>query len=337
MKLGISILLVTFSLWRSASAETAPDITVVTPGYNLIAKLPCIDCPFFYQDSSTGQNGPWKIRDDENALVPLSQSHPCRSQTHVPQLLNISLPFDSLSLSINTALLLSPSPLLPRIYATQVLLDTSPSTLADLAASNSLDATSSAALGLSYAYSLHRLASPSSGLVFQFDVREACTGLLSSPTAIKLAHPQQHVLEVVLLRRPLYSAGDAADAYEIVRARLIPRISKFGTRLHSMEFRDWDAKGTSAQYIASTSDSLVQSGAWGLFVFGLAVVALFVVVGVFCVFWCGGMDEHGYERAQVGKRRTGNRDVESGRGRFLTAEELGLGMGARVVGVGKGD
>jgi hypothetical protein len=69
MILRITTLLAAFSLWNSACAEVAPEITTVSEGYNIIAKLPCVACPFLYQDNSDGQNGSWKMRSDENALV----------------------------------------------------------------------------------------------------------------------------------------------------------------------------------------------------------------------------------------------------------------------------
>jgi hypothetical protein len=69
MILRITTLLAALSLGKSACAKVAPEITIVSEGYNIIAKLPCVGCPFLYQDTSDGQNGPWKTRSDENALV----------------------------------------------------------------------------------------------------------------------------------------------------------------------------------------------------------------------------------------------------------------------------
>ena len=144
----------------------------------------------------------------------------------------------------------------------------------------------------------------------------------------------------------MMSAGDANPMYEIVRADLVPRPSSASrVKMHTMHFHDWDAhgeKGTPSHLISSTSDSFVEyisSEVWSLFVFIMATIALFVVICLFCIFGCGlGKDE--YESAQHGKRRGGARgaksDVERGKGRFLSAEELGL-RGGRVVGVGKSD
>ena len=70
MKFSILTVLVTsLALVRHAVSEIAPEITTIEKGYNIIAKLPCIGCPFLYQDTSTGRDEPWTERKDENALV----------------------------------------------------------------------------------------------------------------------------------------------------------------------------------------------------------------------------------------------------------------------------
>jgi hypothetical protein len=69
MILRIASLIAALFLIKNAAAEIIPEITTLAEGYNLIAKLPCIDCPFLYQDTSAGEDGPWKSRQDENALV----------------------------------------------------------------------------------------------------------------------------------------------------------------------------------------------------------------------------------------------------------------------------
>jgi hypothetical protein len=66
---SLSILLLVSSLSCSARAENAPEITIIAEGYNLIAKLPCVSCPFLYQDTIDGRDGVWKTREDDNALV----------------------------------------------------------------------------------------------------------------------------------------------------------------------------------------------------------------------------------------------------------------------------
>jgi hypothetical protein len=71
MILRIALLFTLLSLLRYAVGQVAPESTVVAEGYNVIAKLPCMGCPFLYQDTSEGKDGPWKTRHDENALVNL--------------------------------------------------------------------------------------------------------------------------------------------------------------------------------------------------------------------------------------------------------------------------
>jgi len=69
MILRSATLIATCALWIGASAEIAPEITVISEGYNIIAKLPCVGCPFLYQETLEWRDGPWKTRDDDNALV----------------------------------------------------------------------------------------------------------------------------------------------------------------------------------------------------------------------------------------------------------------------------
>ncbi|KAF2822160.1 hypothetical protein CC86DRAFT_330975, partial [Ophiobolus disseminans] len=315
------------ALWKAASAEPAPEITTLSPGYHFIAKLPCTACPFLYHDatSTQAQNAPWKSRDEENAL-----------------LLNISLPYTTPTISINTSPLLTPSNILPRISAAQVPLSISAQEISQLVDSNQLDTPGGATFAFSYAYSVRRI-KDSSALLFTFDVLEAW----AQDVTIKLDAQGQKVLEVVLLRRPVLSAGDA-DGYEIVRAGLVPRSSATSQSKNTriMRIQDWDAHGEkgTAQHLVSTAESsfieYITSGAWGLFLFIMAIIGLFVVLCLFCIFGCGlGKDE--YESAQHGKRRGGHggkrSDAERGKGRFLSAEELGIRSGGRVVGVGKSD
>jgi hypothetical protein len=62
-------LIAAFAIVRFVAAEVAPEITTVAEGYNVIAKLPCIGCPFLHQDTSQGSDAPWTERKDGNALV----------------------------------------------------------------------------------------------------------------------------------------------------------------------------------------------------------------------------------------------------------------------------
>ncbi|KAF1831146.1 hypothetical protein BDW02DRAFT_557512 [Decorospora gaudefroyi] len=307
-------------LFNLVIAEVAPDITTLIEGYSMLVKLPCIGCPFLYQDTSKGEEARWTERTDNNAL-----------------LLNITLPYTSPHLTINTAPLLPASKIPPKIYLPQVLHDISPQDLTPLLLS------SNAHLAASYAYTLHRLPNPAA-LLIHFQIMQLWTEVTSPPTTIVLDDPHQPVLELVLLRRPLLGAADPGSAYEIVRAALVPRDwSPFVTDPHplttSMWFRDWDKhgkKGTVRHVFNSASErfvAFVGSGVWALGVFVVVVLALFCVVGL------GGRDD--YVVAQQGKRRKGgggSADLEAvGGRRFLGPEELGVRGGGRVVGVGKSD
>ncbi|KAH8724059.1 hypothetical protein GQ44DRAFT_618875 [Phaeosphaeriaceae sp. PMI808] len=314
-------------------ASVAPAFTVVAEGYNILAKLPCAECPFVYHDTSGGTAGEWKTRKDENVL-----------------LLNISLPYDSAHLSINNAPLLSGSTVLPRIFANQVVADTSVDDVAALVESNELDNTFGASFGLSYSFALRKMKG-SSALAFYFDVFEIWSDLTAPTITVPLKEKGQMVLEVVLLPRPLMSPGDVSRAYEIVRAELVEREGVKGSgEMRSMRFHDWDShghKGTTSHLVSEVSESFfdyVTSGVWTLVLFIMAIIALFVVVCLFIIFGCGfGGDE--YEQAQHGKHRSSNKgsgnwaglDVEKARGKFLSAEELGLRGGGRLVGVAKSD
>ena len=69
MILRIAPLLASLLLLRGSSAEAAPEVTVVEEGFNYIVKLPCLGCPFLFQDTSEGLQEPWSERRDDNALV----------------------------------------------------------------------------------------------------------------------------------------------------------------------------------------------------------------------------------------------------------------------------
>jgi hypothetical protein len=333
---------------RYVAAEVAPEITTVAEGYNVIAKIPCIGCQFLYQDTSKGKDAPWAERKDDNALVDeTSSSYNLVLHADVPQLLNVSLPFDSAHLSINNAPLLAGSKILPRIYVNQILLDTSKDDMDKLVASNQLDSLGGAYFGASYSYSLSSV-KDSSALMLHFDIMELWTDLTSPPLTIIMDKEEQKILEVVLLQRPLLSAGDPASAYEIIRASLVQRKDVRKPMKMRMWFHDWDAngkKGTATHIVNSASTSFVDyisSGVWSLFVFILAVMALFVVVCLFIIFGCG-WHKDDYEQAQHGKRKSGSgkgswggNDIESVR-RFMAPEELGIRGSGKVVGIGKSD
>ena len=65
----IALLAAILAFARCGAAEVAPEITTVAEGYNVIAKIPCVGCPFLYQDTSKGNDAPWAQRKDDNALV----------------------------------------------------------------------------------------------------------------------------------------------------------------------------------------------------------------------------------------------------------------------------
>ncbi|KAF9692804.1 hypothetical protein EKO04_009168 [Ascochyta lentis] len=318
-------------------ADVAPQITAIAEGYNYIAKLPCLDCPYLYQDTSTGEDGPWSYRVDNNAL-----------------LLNISLPFDAAHLSINNAPLLSDSKVLPQIHASQVPSDYSREDLSNAISTTSLD-TTEPLLGLSYGYSLRHVTN-STALVFRFNVFEAHFSppthdpSFKTPVVIKLDDPKQRVVELILLPRPLHSPGDVGPAWEIVTVRLAER-DKTGSRrrMKTMVFGEWDEfgrKGSPSHLVSVSSSGLItyaSSGFWGLSMSILGFMMVFVLVVVSCVvgwdWWSGE-----YEKAQLEKNRGGGSkgsgswtDVEQAKERFRSASELGMRSGGSVVGVGKSD
>ncbi|KAF2709927.1 hypothetical protein K504DRAFT_466382 [Pleomassaria siparia CBS 279.74] len=326
-----ALLLASLLLIQYASADVAPEITIVQDGYNIIAKIPCSGCPFLYQDTSQGSNEPWMEKEYNNAL-----------------LLNISLPYDSAYLSINNAAIWSGRSTLPRIHATQVLSDLSVSDLSALIAANSLEGSHEAGgfFGISYRHSL-RAIKDTPAVIFQFDVIEIWSDLPETPILHKLDNSEQKMLELVLLEKPVYSALEA-PAFEIVKASLVSRNHHpvaLTSPQQTMHFLDWDEngrKGTVAHSLTAFGNwfiDFLDQGIWALFVFILVVVVLFVVVCLFIVFgWGLGQDD--YEKAQVGKAKGSKRrqrsDVESA-GRFKSPEELGLLGRARVVGIGKSD
>lgn len=65
----IALLAAILTLARYVAAEVALEITTIAEGYNVIAKIPCVGCPFLYQDTSKGSDAPWAQRKDDNALV----------------------------------------------------------------------------------------------------------------------------------------------------------------------------------------------------------------------------------------------------------------------------
>jgi hypothetical protein len=245
-----------------------------------------------------------------------------------------------------------------------VVQDFSADDLSKAVASNQLESSHETSLaggsfGLSYRQSLRTIKTEQNlkALLFQFDIFELYSDLMTPPLKHKLESPAQKMLELLLMEKPLLSALQPAPTYEILRASLISRASNPNgdPAPKTMSFLDWDdfgEKGTASHalsYGAESTLSYIASGFWGLFTFILVLVALFVVLVLVCIFgWSFWEDD--YEKAQHGKRRMSRaavsgsgswkgRDVElgQGKGRFLSAEELGIGGRGRVVGMGKSD
>lgn len=312
-------------------ANAAPEVTTLAEGYNYIAKLPCVDCPYLYQDNSNGENGPWKDRVDDNVL-----------------LLNISLPLDAAHLSINNGALLTGSSTLPRLYASQVLQDFSAADLHTRIDNNDLD-TAGPSLGLSYGTSLSRITN-SSALVYRFNIFSAhFTPAGHLPTTIPLSSSRQKVLELVLLPRPLHSAGDPGTSWEIVRIGLSARAKKGSKRpMTMMMFEDWDEfgrKGSPAHALLSSSSGVVRfaaSGFWSLSVAILGFMTAFVVLVLgftYAVERYNGV----YHQAPKGNERSMSKgcgswtDVEAAKGKFLSVGELGGRIGGSNAGIEKSD
>lgn len=291
------------------------------------------------------------------------------AQTNYHKLLNISLPYSSPILEINSAALpilpiSQPLTTLPRIHAPQILLDTSDTHITSLIDSNQLNSPGAPSLGLSYTFSTQRLESSTTAILFTFDIFETYSSLFSPALTTPLSSPQQQTLQLILLQRPLISAGDAPQVYQIIRAELTSRPSSSPKVIHKAPFLFTSPSLSPSSYQTTSNPFIyilnilptplltyISSGAWALFAFIISVIALFVVLCLFCIFACGKGE---YEAAQRGKRRRSGRgswsgnaagDVEKGnrdgigfaKGRFLSAEELGLRGGGRLVGVGKSD
>ncbi|KAJ4370178.1 hypothetical protein N0V86_008914 [Didymella sp. IMI 355093] len=305
------------------SAHIAPEITTLADGYNYIAKLPCIDCPYLYQDISKGEKGPWVDRIDDNVL-----------------LLNISLSLEATHLSINNADLLSSASALPRIYASQVLQDYSTEELHAKVESNDLD-TAGPSLGLSYGTSLHRITN-STALVYRFNIFSLHFAL-PIPTIIPLSNSHQKVLELILLPRPLYSAGESGLGWEIIDIRLSEREKKGSKRrMKMMMFEDWDEfgrKGSPSHLVSSSSSGVMKyaaSGFWSLSITILAFMVAFVVIVLGVVYAIETYNGE-YDKAQKGKGSGNWTDVEAATGKFMSTGRQSMRDGGSAVGASKSE
>lgn len=308
------------------SADSAPEITTLAEGYNYIAKIPCIDCPLLYQDSSTGT---WTERNDENAI-----------------LLNISLPLSADHLTINSAPLITGTSNLPRIYAAQVP-QSHP-----MSSTGTEDITpTTPLLGLSYGTSLHTVIN-STALIFRFNIFGAYFPLTTPPTSFSLDNTRQKVLELIFLPRPLQSPADTGSGWEIISARLRAREPK-GSK-HAMKmmlFEEWDdfgKKGSPWHAVKSAEGGVVGyagRGIWQASGVVLGVVVLFMGLVVVGVLWCEGRTG-AFEKASEGHGSRGGRGKSQGSGSWADVEKAGsrllsagdvIKSGGSVVGVGKSD
>lgn len=268
--------------------------------------------------------------------------------------MNISLPYDSTFIAINNARLYPTSSNLPIVYANQVLSDISADDLANLVSLNQLEASHEISLGggffgLSYRYDIRALPK-TAAVLFQLDITELHSDLTETPIKYELKDKEQKMIQLLLLQRPVY-APQGPPTFEIIKAGLVsrsqPPLSGSPRTQRVMHFRDWDEfghKGTPTHFFSNWGSALIDyldSGVWALFVFFLAIIALFVVVCLFCIFGCD-MCQDDYEKAQSGKargerRRKSKGDLETGKVVFRSAEELGLMGRGKVVGLGKSD
>ncbi|ORY09973.1 hypothetical protein BCR34DRAFT_567570 [Clohesyomyces aquaticus] len=333
----IPYLIASASLLQLTYAGIAPEITTLEEGYNFILKLPCLGCPFLYQDTSTGEDRPWTERQDDNSL-----------------LLNISLPYDSLAFTLNNRQIYPTYAKLPQVYANQVVQDLSDDALAEIVSTGQLEASHETNLGggyfgLSYSQSAHHV-QDFSAILFQFDVIEIWSDLPPKALQYKLEHKDQKMLELLVLQKPVMSALEPVS-FEIIKASLVPRNHlKPSSNVQTMHFLEWDSfgqKGTVTHYFSSWGTAILDwldSGLWALFTFVFGVMALFVIVCLVCIFGCTSFWQDDYAQAQHGKGRArrkksrGHWDVEGARKMpFKSAEELGLLGRGKVVGVGKSD
>ena len=262
-----------------------------------------------------------------------------------------------LELKINSQTIWPTPKILPRIHATQVLQDFSDTDLANLVETHRLESDhGGASFGLSYRKSLHRIQGSSAAFLFRFDIFEIFPDVESKPVSWKLDSEQQKILELIVLEKPILSAGDAIS-YEIIKASLVPRpttepgsSSRVSRYTQEMRFTEWDEFGqlhTVSHFLSHWGDSFIgylSSGVWGMASFVFFVMFLFALVCAIIILGCQCCedDEMDYAGAQQGKekvrrRKTGDEEKRVG---FKTAEELGLlgrGRGGRVVGIGKSD
>ncbi|KAH6625377.1 hypothetical protein C7974DRAFT_425060 [Boeremia exigua] len=295
MILRIAALTSLLSVLTRVSAGNEPAITTLAEGYHYIAKLPCINCPYLYQDATEGEDGHWIDRVDDNAL-----------------LFNISLASTATHLLLNNASLLTPSPSPPLITAPQVLLsppNTPPFT----------------PFPLSYSTTLHHLPNTTS-LVFRFNVYALHPPSLPPITLDASAQP---VLEVLLMPQLLLSPADGV-MWVIGNVRLAEREKKGSQRpVRVVMMSEWDGdgrKGSLGHWGRGWGRwvwAVASSGVLGLGVVVLSALAVFVAGVVACVT---GWERYGAQGGEglAAKGKEG-RDVEAARGGFVSAAVVGGG------------
>ncbi|KAF2122927.1 hypothetical protein BDV96DRAFT_10919 [Lophiotrema nucula] len=287
-------------VWR-VRGNAAPEITTLAEGYNYIARLPCTGCPFLYQDTSDGKEGPWVSREDDNVL-----------------LFNISLSYSTPILQINSQQVYPKPPSTPRIHANQVLNDISVDRLSSMVDSGQLETPHGGFFGISYHSSQHSVKDSPNSLMFQFHVFEAWSGFTSPATSVEMddledpaLSQEQEMLELVLIQKPLLSPLEKGSSYEIARIGLVekPELGGWQTSVKyipSSDFGKPSAPSSSTAHAASASMGegfidWISSGVFALFIFILAIIAVFVIVCLFCIFGMDFFKKDEYGAAQTKK------------------------------------
>ncbi|OCK78891.1 hypothetical protein K432DRAFT_426936 [Lepidopterella palustris CBS 459.81] len=306
----------------------APDITVVQEGFSLIAKLPCISCPFFMPHPGKEHKTYWSKDLRDNVL-----------------LLNITMTPQSNYLLINGQKIYPLPSELPKIYASQRSGDISIHDLRRMIENEELDfnekyEVNQVEFGISYDYALFTLAG-SSAIVLHFDVIGLFKDLPDEKVSLALDIPQQQLLEVVLLQKPIISALEP-PTFEIVRADLVPRdeaaINHTGSARpgHTiMQFLDWDDFGRKGSFshgllYGGHSFALFFDSDWIIMIIAISsmIAAAFAIYAIYQL--CLTFYRDDYEYAQQGKaaasRRTKGEERMKDRERAWEDEEKGLGV-----------
>lgn len=191
--------------------------------------------------------------------------------------------------------------------------------------------------GLSYAFSINHVPE-TAGWVLRFDMVQVWSGLLPKPILVTLNHPDQTMLEIVVMKRPTLSSLES-PAFEIADTRLVPRPTRPPRTLQVMNFLEWDEFGrigTWSHYVAAWNDTLLRfldAGVTNVLALVFGIVVLVVVVCALCVAGFN-LFQDDYQQAQAQKVKGGDEERRVG---FRGPEELGLLGRGRVIGIGKSD